>query len=444
LGRCPAAALVHETALRCGAGWKGLSGNYLSELEAQPGGPSGRSLTTAGSKPIDEVDRPRGERPFPTRRVIAPAPLTSSRTRCEKQNTTPVPPASACSHTLYDGRGFLRSAGDATTAGTVTPTYDSSGVLHSLLREPVGDPTRRYILFYLAGRPVAQLATESGQPDRWWYLTTDHLGTPLVATDAAQATLWNNHFEPFGTDPWAGTNLGALENEMVLRFPGQWEDPVWQDAMLGAEGYYNVWRWYEAGTGRFSRPDPLEASPNDYSFVDARPTRLVDSLGLLALDPDSCGPFQGQHFHDDPARCCHKELERAVQKYNEFFARGWRRRNPDCWNAIDGARFRSGWKQPLGNQGNLTPLSCMVAGHHGETMNCDFKFRRGGIGRGGCGWTDPATGQTSFRPQICSRGACPSPLNVIFHERLHRCGAPPEMMGLFTDAATIARTCVGP
>jgi hypothetical protein len=212
---------------------------------------------------------------------------------------------------------------------------------------------------------------------------------------------------------------------------------------LGAEVLHNVHRWYETGTGRYWRPDPLDASPNDYAYVDARPTRLVDPLGLLSLDPDSCGPFKGQPYDDDPARCCYNELDQAVQRYNEFFAPGWRQRNPDCWNAISGASSRSGWKQPLGNKGRLSPLSCMVAGHLDETMTCDFKFRQGGIGRGGCGWTDPGTGQTSFRPQICDSGTCPSPLNVVFHERLHRCGAPPESLGLFTDAADIARTCVG-
>jgi hypothetical protein len=32
---------------------EGRNGNYLFELEAQPGGPEGRSDTTAGSKPIN-------------------------------------------------------------------------------------------------------------------------------------------------------------------------------------------------------------------------------------------------------------------------------------------------------------------------------------------------------------------------------------------------------
>src|ERR1017187_7100900 len=37
----------------------GPSGIYLFELGAQPGGPEGRSHTTAGSKPIAVVERPR-------------------------------------------------------------------------------------------------------------------------------------------------------------------------------------------------------------------------------------------------------------------------------------------------------------------------------------------------------------------------------------------------
>jgi RHS repeat-associated protein len=41
----------------------GQNGNYLFELEAQPGGPMGRPDTTAGSKPINPAGRPRSVRP---------------------------------------------------------------------------------------------------------------------------------------------------------------------------------------------------------------------------------------------------------------------------------------------------------------------------------------------------------------------------------------------
>ena len=41
----------------------GPNGIYLFELEAQPGGPKGRSDMTAGSKPISIIEQPRSVRP---------------------------------------------------------------------------------------------------------------------------------------------------------------------------------------------------------------------------------------------------------------------------------------------------------------------------------------------------------------------------------------------
>ena len=72
----------------------GQNGNYLSELEAQPGGPEGRPHTTAGSKPIATTGRPQGVRPrslnsdhavspnLPEirREHPVPSPVSSSRT----------------------------------------------------------------------------------------------------------------------------------------------------------------------------------------------------------------------------------------------------------------------------------------------------------------------------------------------------------------------------
>ena len=196
---------------------------------------------------------------------------------------------------LYDGRGFLRQGGEAAGPGTVFPTYDSSGLLHCLQRQiPTG--TTDYHVFYLAGRPVGQVALESGQPERWWYFTTDHLGTPVVGTDGNQDELWVNRFDPFGEDPFAGTPGGASEQEIFLRFPGQWDDPVWREAMMGAEGYQNVWRWYETGIGRFSRTDPLGLfRPNLYAYATTNPITFLDPLGLREIIFTGCEAW----FTDD-------------------------------------------------------------------------------------------------------------------------------------------------
>lgn len=42
----------------------GPNGNYLFELEAQPGGPEGRSDTKTGSQPIAIAEPPRNVRPL--------------------------------------------------------------------------------------------------------------------------------------------------------------------------------------------------------------------------------------------------------------------------------------------------------------------------------------------------------------------------------------------
>lgn len=167
---------------------------------------------------------------------------------------------------------------------------------------------------------------------------------------------------------------------------------------------------------------------------------MVDPSGRLALDPESCSLAEDLPGDGDTGLgCCFKAMEKAVEKYNEFFTRGWRQRHPDCWNAIATAHRRSGWEAPRGDQQILTPLSCMVAGHRGEVMKCNLD-----AGVRYCGSTDPRNGQTYFGPKVCNRAECPSPFNTLFHERLHRCGAPAESWGLFNDAAEIARRCVGP
>ena len=151
---------------------------------------------------------------------------------------------------------------------TVQPTYSSEGLLHGLQRNTAPE---RSLVFHFAGRPVAQLDLTGGN-EIWTFLTTDHLGTPLAATGPGGALLWQGGFEPFGAD-WSG----AAGAGMFLRFPGQWAE-----AAFGSGLYYNVHRWYEPGTGRYGRPDPLEtrgdANPFAYAYVN--PITIFDLLGL--------------------------------------------------------------------------------------------------------------------------------------------------------------------
>lgn len=185
----------------------------------------------------------------------------------------------------YDGRSYLTQAASATdTTGASRPVYSSAGILHMLTqRVTPSDPGETHHVLYFAGRPVAQLSTGSGT-ETWRYLTTDHLGTPWIATDTAGSELWHGPFEPFGRDRWAGTNLAASAEDVFLRFPGQWDDEAWLEATRGAGVYYNLYRWYHPATGRYSRPDPLGrgGDPHAYLYARANPLGLIDPLGLVS------------------------------------------------------------------------------------------------------------------------------------------------------------------
>jgi RHS repeat-associated protein len=196
----------------------------------------------------------------------------------------------------YDGRGFLRRAelryeGEP-TENTTTATYDSAGRLLALYRESGTYSTERTAYLYLGDRPVAQWQQDGGGSGNLTYLTVDHLGTPVAASNSVGTLVWSGGFTPFGEE---FTRPSAGDHGIFLRLPGQWSDPFWYKPLFTTDLYYNVHRWYEAGTGRYVSPDyfGLLASPNLFVYVDGRPTFYIDPLGLqlvmpIAFPPPGC------------------------------------------------------------------------------------------------------------------------------------------------------------
>jgi RHS repeat-associated protein len=212
---------------------------------------------------------------------------------------------------VYDGRGLLRQSyldyGDGGYERT-EPTYSSDGRLYGFSYEEQRDRggpgddgmshtvsvSRTTELLYFGGRPVAQLVRTLGVPDRLLYLSTDHLGTPILATDDLGAEAWQGGFRPFGQpfvfDP---------DETLFLRLPGQWTDPTFSAYAFRGELAYNVYRWYQSGTGRYTRPDPLglmAGEENLYRYAKANPLRLFDTLGLVTSAKD--------------CQCCDEETAR--------------------------------------------------------------------------------------------------------------------------------------
>jgi RHS repeat-associated protein len=180
----------------------------------------------------------------------------------------------------------------------VEATYSSEGMLYRL--EPTEPPDSK-LVFWFAGRPVATLATSQGI-EEWRFLTVDHLGTPVVLTMLSGNVKWSGGFEPFGRDWQEGTPQGASESEVFLRLPGQWVDEAWQEASLGVDLYYNVFRWLEPGTGRYTRPDPLglRGGMYLYAYAAGNPLVLSDPLGLKVFE--CCRDIEVNQFIDAASR----------------------------------------------------------------------------------------------------------------------------------------------
>lgn len=114
-------------------------------------------------------------------------------------------------------------------------------------------------------------------------------------------TAFRGGFEPFGAD-----FSGASTAGVPLRLPGQWTDASWEQSSLGAEVYYNVHRWYEAGTGRYAEVDPLpfKPAPLAYTYSASRPIFYTDWFGLAPVHNGSPRPIPIRPEHGEQFELC--------------------------------------------------------------------------------------------------------------------------------------------
>lgn len=127
------------------------------------------------------------------------------------------------------------------------------------------------------GTPTAWAGMAAGGVDVY-FIQPDHLDTPRVLVNAANAPVWRWDSAPFGEtaaneQPTAGLPAFTLN----LRFPGQQ-----YDRETGA--HYNYFRDYEAQTGRYVQSDPVGLYGGFDTFT------YVDNVTLDAIDPDGLWP----------------------------------------------------------------------------------------------------------------------------------------------------------
>ena len=156
------------------------------------------------------------------------------------------------------------------THATTTAVLYEPGSFVPLLRiaQPTPQPEAGELAAFLAQHGQARIEPDTPAQAQIGLYLTDHLGTPLRLLDPQGQTLWQA--EP---DDW-GATTHATGIRQPIRFQGQWDD---EESGL----YYNRYRHYDPGMGRYVTQDPIgiEGDANAYIYP-INPLHGVDPLGL--------------------------------------------------------------------------------------------------------------------------------------------------------------------
>jgi RHS repeat-associated protein len=210
------------------------------------------------------------------RLVVAPsAPPPTRGLPCPPNCSAPPPPLQYAY--TYDGRGVRVHVGGGSSIDYVyTPELQLR-----LMHETAGETTE---IAWFNSCAVAQTSTQSLSTR---FTFADHLGTPLLQTDAAGEVVWRAEYEPYGR--LYQLRAGDSEEEQPLRLPGQ---EIAAHSAVGSDEHYNVFRWYRAGWGRYTQPDPvgLDGNLNLFAYAAGDPIDAIDPSGLTPLPPSLPAP----------------------------------------------------------------------------------------------------------------------------------------------------------
>ncbi len=166
----------------------------------------------------------------------------------------------------YDADGNRASkVGNAT--GTTLFKYDQAAHVLEEVNVTGGVGSAKVDYAYLGDRPIAAILPSNGKT---YFIETERLGTPVLATDNTQAPQWSATYQPYG---FTGTGIsGIVQN---LRLPGQ----EW-DVDTGFN--HNGARTYLPTLGRYAESDPigLRGGLNTYQYANGNPFKAIDPSGL--------------------------------------------------------------------------------------------------------------------------------------------------------------------
>ncbi|MGH3311329.1 MAG: RHS repeat-associated core domain-containing protein [Streptomyces sp.] len=130
--------------------------------------------------------------------------------------------------------------------------------------------------------------TQAEIDSRFFSVVTDLVGTPTELVNEQGEIAWRTRTTLWGTTTWPTDSTAYTP----LRFPGQYHDPE-----TGL--HYNVHRYYDPTTARYTTPDPvgLTGSPDPHAYVP-NPMAWTDPLGLWPWLGGRLGPPRRHEDHD--------------------------------------------------------------------------------------------------------------------------------------------------
>ncbi|MDH6128125.1 DUF6531 domain-containing protein [Kitasatospora sp. GP82] len=137
---------------------------------------------------------------------------------------------------------------------------------------------------------------------RFFAIVTDLVGTPTELVDTSGGIAWRARTTLWGATTWPS----GSSTYTPLRFPGQYFDP---ETRL----HYNVNRYYDPETARYTSPDPLglEPSPNPANYV-VNPHTWLDPLGLAMCEMDVVRVYRKEKwdFRGAPGKSYRVEVDK--------------------------------------------------------------------------------------------------------------------------------------
>jgi RHS repeat-associated protein len=130
-----------------------------------------------------------------------------------------------------------------------------------------GAGNSRVDYIYLNGTPIGSYQPSN---NKFYFISTDRLGTPSTVTDSSQFVQWSATYQPFGN-----TTTGASGIVQNLRLPGQEWD-------LESTLNHNGFRDYATTLTRYIQSDPigLAGGMNTYQYAKGNAFKWTDPKGL--------------------------------------------------------------------------------------------------------------------------------------------------------------------